>query len=378
MSKTIIHQLSLSDIGGVQKSFNLYLPYALKKSSFNHYIYSMHDVIDDYNFCKNYHFNIDKSLLNKIKFIYFLFSKNHIIHFYNKLGSRSINRLLNIIPSSNIVFHERGSAWNANIDDIKIYKKNALKAKIIIANSIASKIILVKKFGINKNKIKVIYNGFFKKNYNFKPKNKRYSKRFSVGYIGRLDTPKGVHILIESAKKLTKYNFFIAGKGVLEKRLKDSAKKYKNIKFLGSFKNPLNFISKMDVIVVPSIREPFGNIIVEAGFCKKPVIATNIDGIPEIIKNGISGILIDPVKKISRSKILENSVPLPLTVVNPKTLKLQKPKEINSYDLSETIKLLQTRLTTRRIYSKNLHLYVREKFNIETYFKKLESIYKNL
>ena len=377
MSKTIIHQLSLSDIGGVQKSFNLYLPYALKKSSFNHYIYSTHDVIDDYDFCKDYHFNINKSLLNKIKFIYFLFSKNHIIHFYNKLGSRSINRLLNIIPSSNIIFHERGSAWNANNEDIKIYKKNALKAKIIIANSVASKIILVKKFGINKNKIKVIYNGFFKKNYTFKPKDKRYGKRFSVGYMGRLDTPKGVHILIESAKKLTKYNFFIAGKGVLEKRLKDSAKKYKNIKFLGSFKNPLDFISKMDVIVVPSIREPFGNVIVEAGFCKIPVIATNIDGIPEIIKNGISGILIDPVKEISRSRILKNSVPLPLTVVNPKTYELQKPKEISSYDLSKSINLLYRSLTTRRIYSKNLYKHVKEKFNIETYFKKLESIYKN-
>ena len=45
------------------------------------------------------------------------------------------------------------------------------------------------------------------------------------------------------------------------------------------------FLSKIDILVVPSIREPFGNVIVEAGFSGKAVIASKIDGIPEIILN---------------------------------------------------------------------------------------------
>lgn len=120
MSKKVIHQLSLSDIGGVQRSFNLFLPYAIKKSKFRHYIYSMHDLMDHFTDSKNFYYNINKSFLNKIKFVFFLFSKNYIIHFYNNLGSSSINKLLSLIPSSNIMFHERGTAWNAKEKDINL------------------------------------------------------------------------------------------------------------------------------------------------------------------------------------------------------------------------------------------------------------------
>ena len=67
----------------------------------------------------------------------------------------------------------------------------------------------------------------------------------------------------------------------------------------------------MDVIVVPSIREPLGNVIIETGFCKKPIIASNVDGIPEIIQDKINGILINPDKEITFSEISENEVPLP-------------------------------------------------------------------
>lgn len=378
MPKKIIHQLSLSDIGGVQRSFTLYLLYALKKSIFHHNIYSMYHLNYNFNDIKKYHHNIKNSLFKKIKFIFFLFSKNYIIHFYNNLGSYSINKLINIIPSSNIIFHERGSAWNAKNKDIKIYKDNALKAKVILANSHASKTMLVKRFGINRDKIKVIYNGFLSKDENFIPQNtKRYSKRFSVGYLGRLDTPKGVHILINSAKKLLNYEFYIAGEGILENKLKGLAKNHKNINFLGSLKEPLEFISKMDIIVVPSIREPLGNTIIEAGYCKKPVIASNVDGIAEIITHGTNGILIDPDKKISLNQIEDYAVPIPKVVINPKTQELQYPKEIDPIKLTESIMLLASDPEIRKLYGNNLHKIVKEKFNIEDYYQKLERLYKS-
>ena len=82
----------------------------------------------------------------------------------------------------------------------------------------------------------------------------------------------------------------------------------------------------MDIIVVPSIREPLGNTIIEAGYCKKPVIASNVDGIPEIINHGINGILIDPDKKISFNQIENDAVPIPEVVINPKTQELLSKK----------------------------------------------------
>ena len=378
MNKKIIHQLSLSDIGGVQRSFTLYFLHALKKSIFSHQIYSLHDLINNFSDVKSYHYNFQNSLINRIKLIFFIFSKNYIIHFYNNLGSYSVNKLLKIIPSSNIIFHERGSAWNLKNKDIKIYKNNASKAKIIFANSNASKLMLIKRFGIDANKIKVIYNGFLSKDYNHISKyKKRYSEKICIGYLGRLDTPKGVHILINSAIQLPEYDFFIAGKGILEKKLKELAKNHNNINFLGSTEDPLEFISKMDIMVVPSIREPLGNTIIEAGYCKKAVIASNVDGIAEIIKSESNGILIDPENELSFYDLNESVIPIPDVVFNPNTQDLQKPKEVDPLKLKNAIRLLASNVRLREKYGENLYKTVKEKFNIEIYFETLEKFYKS-
>lgn len=379
MKKKILHQISLSNIGGVQRSFNLFFLHALNNSQFSHSIYSLHGIINNYRKLKNYHYDLRSSNFNKLKFLFNLYSKNSIVHFYNNLGSSSVNIILKLTKNPNIIFHERGSAWNSTKKDIKFYKSNADKSKIIIANSFASKSLLVKKFKINKDKIVVIHNGFLHKNKNLIfSKIKRYSKKFSVGYLGRLDTPKGVHIFINSAKKLLDYDFFIVGRGVLEKELKALAKNYKNIKFLASTQYPLDFISKMDLMVVPSIREPLGNVIIESGFCKKPVIASNVDGIPEIIKNGFNGVLIDPKKKISFNPKNNNAIPFPEFVINPVTQELEKPKEIDFEILCKKIVHLEKNPDLREKYSQNLNNTVKEKFNIENYFENLEKIYKEI
>lgn len=379
LKKKILHQISLSNIGGVQRSFKFYFLYALKKSVFQHYVYGMHKLNVNFFDLKDFYKNIQYSIINKIKFVFFLFSKNYIIHFYNNLGSHQINSLLKIIPYSNIIFHERGLAWNAKDKDIKIYQDNASRAKVIIANSNAAKIILTKRFGIDKNKIKVIYNGFLNKDYNFVPNNyHRYSKKFSIGYIGRLDTPKGVHVLINAAKDLQDYDFFIAGEGILEDELKKLSLNYRNINFVGKINEPLNFISKMDIIVVPSIREPLGNVIIKSGYCKKAVIASNIDGIAEIIKNGENGILIHPEKPLSFNKFIKDAVPLPKFVVNPETTDLQVPQEIDKDKLKSQIVILEKNPTLRKKYGEKLSKTVKEKFNIESYFKKLEIIYRDI
>ena len=375
--KIIIHKLSLTSIGGIQKSFSKYFFYALKKSFFYHHIYGVHEVSKDFFILKKYYVNLNKSLFLKIKFVYLLFSKKYIIHFYNNLGSVKIQKLLKFFPSSNIIFHERGSAWNAQDKHIEIFKFNASKAKIIIANSNAAKIMLIKRFGINKKKIEVVYNGFLNKEENYIPKKlNRFSNKLSVGFIGRFDTPKGVHTFIYSAMNLPQYDFFIAGAGILENELKKLAKNHKNIYFLGSVRNPLEFIHKMDIIVVPSLREPLGNVIIEAGYCKKPVIASNIDGIPEIIKDGVSGILINPDKKVSNSKLVIGTVPVSKVVINPKTQKLQKPLELNPLKICESIIFLDLNHNIRKLYGENLYNTVKEKFNIENYHNFMEDIYK--
>ena len=134
----------------------------------------------------------------------------------------------------------------------------------------------------------------------------------------------------------------------------------------------------MDIMVVPSIREPLGNIIIESGYAKKPVIASNVDGIAEIIENGSNGILINPDKEISFQDNVLGAVPFPKFVINPNTLDLQKPKEIDHLKLCDAINLLVSNQKIRKKYGENLYQTVIDKFNIENYFKNIEKIYSDI
>tara|TARA_E500000331_G_scaffold323248_1_gene338721 strand:- start:198 stop:596 length:399 start_codon:yes stop_codon:yes gene_type:complete len=129
--------------------------------------------------------------------------------------------------------------------------------------------------------------------------------------------------------------------------------------------------------VVPSIREPLGIVNIEAGFCKVPVIATNIDGIPEVIVNDHSGVLINPTKKIN-FKYSRGLPPLPNLVINPNTFELDKPKELDPKQLSNSILYLSKNKNLRLEYGHNLYQNVLEKFSIKNYFERLEEIYQNL
>jgi glycosyltransferase involved in cell wall biosynthesis len=50
----------------------------------------------------------------------------------------------------------------------------------------------------------------------------------------------------------------------------------------------------MDVFVLPSLREPFGIVMLEAQACGTPVVGTRVDGIPETMEEGVTGLLVPP------------------------------------------------------------------------------------
>jgi glycosyltransferase involved in cell wall biosynthesis len=50
----------------------------------------------------------------------------------------------------------------------------------------------------------------------------------------------------------------------------------------------------MDVLVLPSYQEPFGTVLAEAMAVGTPVVATNVDGLPEVVRDGVSGRLVEP------------------------------------------------------------------------------------
>ena len=119
-------------------------------------------------------------------------------------------------------------------------------------------------------------------------------------FAGKLTHFKGIDILLEAAKLYeNEYDdiiTLIAGDGELLTDLRKQANnlKLKNIYFLNHVMQPKlrKLYSIADVTVVPSRREPFGLVAVEALACGSPVIATNQGGLVDFINDSV-GALVD-------------------------------------------------------------------------------------
>jgi glycosyltransferase involved in cell wall biosynthesis len=240
--------------------------------------------------------------------------------------------------------------------------------------------MLEEKFYISSKKIRVLHNGINISAQCTKKKSKHDSSPlFHIGFLGRLDTPKGVHVLIDAMHYLVDsgIKLTIAGDGALEDVLKEQADDLENVFFIGRIEEPYSFFSDIDLLVVPSIREPLGNVCLEAGLCKVPVLATNIDGIPEIIENKVSGELIDPTIEVLIN-YPDGFIPLPEFVINPVTRQLCTPKQVDPSLLARKIIELSTEPEKLTGYADKLHEKVINYFNINRYCIELNAIYREI
>jgi glycosyltransferase involved in cell wall biosynthesis len=135
---------------------------------------------------------------------------------------------------------------------------------------------------------------------------------------GRLSPEKGHRFLVEAFWKMSKEvrdTFIIfCGDGPCRKALEKQAHKLgirKQCRFPG-FRHDLNEIFKvMDLLVLPSLTEGFPNVILEAFACAKPVIATNVGGVPEIVEDGVNGVLVPPRRSDLIAKAIEKCLASP-------------------------------------------------------------------
>ena len=376
----VSHFVGLRGVGGVQSNFVEYINYVVKfklNDGLKHKVYTLGEVDKQYNLFINV-LNIKKPR-NFTSLILDIISKKTIVHFYNNLTSLKLTLLFSVLPVQKIVLHERGAIWNSMSSRGLFLRFVAWKSSLIIANSNATKVMLEKKFYIPCQKIRVLHNGIDISKCNKKKLINKPSSIFRVGFIGRLDSPKGVHVLIEAMRHLVSENIelTIAGDGDLDDILKKQAYGLNSVFFIGRIEEPYSFLSDIDLLVVPSIREPLGNVCLEAGLCKVPVLASNVDGIPEIIDNKISGELIDLTVEVAADS-LSSTIPLPEFVVDPVSLKLREPKQINAFLLAQKIIDLSKHPALLSTYANKLNEKVIKHFSIDRYKSELYDIYREI
>ncbi len=138
-------------------------------------------------------------------------------------------------------------------------------------------------------KFKVIYNGITDTGLRH---DKDVKSPFSFIATSRLVKAKGIGELIEAANSLDNIVVKLLGEGPDEKELRQNAGN--NVVFAGFPDNYLQKCAAANVFVHPSYNEGFSISLVEAAMLGMPVIATNVGGNPEIIKDKETGILIEP------------------------------------------------------------------------------------
>ena len=118
-----------------------------------------------------------------------------------------------------------------------------------------------------------------------------------IGAVGRLEPVKGFTYFIAAARNMAERmpnaRFIVAGQGSLEDDLRKQANGLGDrFRFLGLRDDIPDLMAAMDVLVVPSLNEGMGRVILEAAAAATPAVASNVGGIPEVIADGETGVLV--------------------------------------------------------------------------------------
>jgi L-malate glycosyltransferase len=122
-----------------------------------------------------------------------------------------------------------------------------------------------------------------------------------VGNIGALVAHKGQRTLVDAAARVVREvpdaRFVIFGEGelraALERQIADLGLEKHVI--LGGFRpDVLSLLKGFDLFVMPSVTEGLGTSLLDAMACRKPIVASDVGGIPEVVVAGKTGLLVPP------------------------------------------------------------------------------------
>ena len=176
-----------------------------------------------------------------------------------------------------------------------------------------------------------------------------FNKKTIIGTIAELHTNKGLVFLIQAVKDVVAKHphavIIIIGDGeqrsYLEKMTKELGLE-KHVYLTGYISSASEYIKAFDIFILPSVKEGLPYTILEAGYAGLPIIATTVGGIPEIIDDMKSGILIQP----------------------------RKPAEI-----AHAINFYIEHLDVARQYGRALNETMKKKFTLERMLKDTEKVY---
>jgi len=176
--------------------------------------------------------------------------------------------------------------------------------------------------------------------------------RYIAGIMGRLRPEKGHRLLFDALfeikEKIPDLNLLVVGTGSLYQELKEysgSLKMEDRIIFLGFREDIPDVLASLDLFIMPSLSEGLGTAALEAAAAGLPIIASKVGGLPDIVENGKTGILVPPG---------------------------------SSRALAESIKTLYKHRKLARAYALSAREYVQNNFTEEILGEKTEALYQKI
>ena len=122
-----------------------------------------------------------------------------------------------------------------------------------------------------------------------------------VGFVGRLIPQKGALDLVKAAPAIRAARPDVRVVVVGDDPYEDEDPEYAvavrasaDVHHVGRVAEAAGILGQLDVLVLPSRQEPFGTVVAEAMAAGTPVVATSVDGLPELVTDGLTGALVEP------------------------------------------------------------------------------------
>jgi glycosyltransferase involved in cell wall biosynthesis len=177
-----------------------------------------------------------------------------------------------------------------------------------------------KVFGLgSSNGVNLDYYGLNEEMFNKKLKDGN-KKVFTLGYIGRLNTDKGIDDILYILKRIKQEGISFTIKVLLigdyeafslVHELKSFKSKYIQVKVLPFTKDLRKYYHMLDLLLFPSKREGFGNVIIEAASYGVPCLAYRVTGVVDAVIDNETGVLIEPGDKEALYTALQNLIANP-------------------------------------------------------------------
>lgn len=275
-----------------------------------------------------------------------------------------------------LLYREGGAAWGEA--DPKRAKQFLSSVTGAICNTRASKRMLELKWGY-RGPSRICLGGVRPDALLSEVKPKRLGMRLVMGCAARLVPVKGVSLAIHALAVLRRegvdVELRIAGDGPERSMLEAQAAMLgvaDRVRFLGIQRDMPSFYEGVDILLHPALREPLGNVTIEAAANGCVVVASRVDGMVETVKDGITGVTLPTTLGLEDYRALgAQPEGLPAVVYDPDQDCLRGPQCVDPTTLAAAVLDIVREPAAFSRMSGNAIAVTRERFSFERYVRQM-------